>query len=643
MINSSPTHKTTTNVSIDCQVPSTENSGPLPKVGISATEGNFDGSEPPPVSITKRPIKPLSESDIAETTAKVIEAANNELQSVKEELVICDEKVELFKQDLIQIRLWENEIYRTFPKGMLLSSAPGHGKTVFMQAIGNMITEGDRERIQFLTGADLLQGLNNDRMECEYFAKAKLAYENYLKGLQPRRCFVYCIDEIDNAFMQDLYFRASKEQEACRNLLQSLLDGGKLTLPNIYIIGTTNQPFKHFHPALLRAGRLGNHISFNELSLENIKKLIKLYLKAHPTIRVEDNVLPLVAALYYERLTPADIKEQIDKIATWSITETFSTVLENGEQTIDTIDIPFAFFKSMLYPNWKTNEVFKAQLRQLRRVYPYIRGLSYASSQMEKALSLLTDIANRQDVGKFSIILLQGKAGSGKTAFLHELLQRFKAGDKEYSVDHYCVIKSMLPSYHKGDYITSIDLSETSTRNMVGSIVQHYSTILALDDGEWLAGADLLPCTGAGNQQHDPSIFINDWNQTENRHKKSNTILLVTFDGEKLLQKIESSRSAGLITENEFKAATGLNGVVEGMINLPEFFEEENDVEHLIGNFVVDEPAKITEAMKGKKLPIKEFISLIISSKRNGTVNADRFQKLLDLNYPGRLELQYIN
>ena len=595
------------------------------KVGHRSTAGHCDDPLPSPVPVTKRAVQPLAVSNVRVTLSRIKETVKEDLQKLKEKLLICDDEVDRFKSDYTRIRLWEERILESFPKGMLLSSPPGMGKTVFMQAAGNLVVGEDKKRIQFLTGADLLNGGDE-----KIFSNARSSYETSLKGLEPRKCFFYCIDEIDTAFAQKLVNVPTPEQEACRNTIQSIMDGGtELSVPNIYIIGTTNLPFGKFHPALLRPGRFGNQVTFDQKSSDQIQILIKLYLKSHPAINVEDRDIPLLSALY-EGKTPAYIKEQIDKIATWSITEGLSISQEDGEQTVE--KIPFSAFKKMLYPPSQINRNFDKEVKRLQRLHPYFHNLSYSSSQMKKALSLMTDIANRQEeVGVCSIILLQGKAGSGKTAFLHELLQRFKAEDKECIVDYYSVITSIDPhSYATGTSENFV--SASSTTFMLKAIDYHFSSIMVIDDGDWLVDNCFLPTSGEGSlQRQDPSLFINEWNQTEDRSKKSNIILLIAFNSESVSKKLGMQPSRK-VTASEFMYTTGLEGVIEGVIDLPENIGGA-DIEQILDKFAVDGTREITKTLKNEKLSIKQLMSLIFSSKtRNGMVDSDEFKKLLELN-----------
>ena len=626
--------KTTTGACvINCDQPSkdTSTSEPLVTSGLSSDGCKFDGSEPSSVPINKRTIVPMTKSDILSIATEVKEKIEEELQSLREELIICDAQIARFKSDYTQIQLWKKGIFEKFPKGMILSSPPGHGKTVFMEAIGNLIAGDDKECIQFLKGTDLLAEMSKEEIENKYFSKAKLSYKNSLEGSEDRKCFVYCVDEIDSAVMKGHKHDTTNEQDVFRNTIQSLMDGGtKLSMPNIYIIGTTNVPFEKFHEALLRPGRFGTHITFEKVSSENIEKLIKLYLKAHPTITIANKDIPFVCALY-EGMTPAEIKGQIDKIATWSITEAFSMAHEDGEQTVEKYAVPTSAFKKMLYPDWQVDENFRQQVKQLQRVQKYYPDLSYASSQMKESLSIITDIANRKAVGMFSIILLQGKAGCGKTAFLHELLQRFKAEDKDYLVDNYSVIKSVRPSDRKYRD-TERNLSGTSISTLCSALDEHHCTICAIDDGEWLAGSPFLPCSGSGVHQYDPSLFINEWNHTENRNKKSKVILLVTFDRKSFLRKLNKPLDSGSDIASEFKAATGLNGVIEGAIDLPETIEGA-DLDQLISKFTVDDNRKMKKILEKHKLPIKQLVSLMSFAKaQNETIHVDKFKNLLKLN-----------
>ena len=588
-----------------------------------SVESQCDDSRPSAVLVTERSAQPLAISNVRTTVARIKQTVKEDLQKSKEKLRICDDEVDQFESDYTRIRLWEKGILKSFPKGMLLSSPPGMGKTVFMQEIGNMIVEGDKKRIQFLTGADLIE-LDVDK----FFSNARLSYKNTLNGSAPRKCFVYCIDEIDSAFVGRDKRSKTSEQEACRNTIQSIMDGGtELSVPNIYIIGTTNVEFKVFHEALLRPGRFGNQVTFDQKSSEQIQILIKLYLKSHPAINVEDRDIPLLSALY-EGKTPAYIKEQIDKIATWSITEGLSISQEDGEQTVEKHTIPFSAFKKMLYPPSQINRNFDKEVEQLQRLHPYFPNLSYSSNQMKEALSLMTDIANRQEVGVCSIILLQGKAGSGKTAFLHELLQRFKAEDKECLVDHYSVITTVNLKNKGG--IGSLNNAARHSSKCLLKARDHHSSIMVIDDGDWLNGKSFLP-TSDVNYQSDPSIFVNEWNQTENARKKSNIILLVAINSETVLKKLVLP-PRHKVTASEFMYATGLDGVIEGCIDLPETISE-GDVEQFLGKFAVDDAGKIIQTLENEKLNIKQLMALIFSSRtRNGIIESCEFKKLLELN-----------
>lgn len=179
-------------------------------------------------------------------------------EAIKKRLKIIIKKIKNQKKENILEKI----------DGLLFYGEPGCGKTLMAQAIAN------EANVDFfnIKASDLIneEGVIGDRM--------KLLFEKIRAYVKSHGHCVLLIDEIDFLIANRNNGKLDNNEKIVLQDLLSLLDGTK-ALKGVLIIGNTNYK-ESIDIALLRNGRLGNHIEFTLPNINDIKKICLLQLKA---------------------------------------------------------------------------------------------------------------------------------------------------------------------------------------------------------------------------------------------------------------------------------------------------------------------------------------------------------------------------
>ena len=180
------------------------------------------------------------------------------LDSVKEEL-----------QQAVEWPIKYADVYKQFatksPKGFLLFGPPGTGKTLLAKAVAN---ESECNFIS-VKGPELMSKWvgESEKGVREIFRKARLAAPS-----------IIFFDEIDAIVpKRGSYEGSSHVTESVVSQFLTELDGLE-ELKNVVIIGATNRP-DMIDPALMRPGRLEQHIFVPPPDAEGRKQILDVYLR----------------------------------------------------------------------------------------------------------------------------------------------------------------------------------------------------------------------------------------------------------------------------------------------------------------------------------------------------------------------------
>ena len=189
------------------------------------------------------------------------------LNDVKEEL-----------QQAVEWPLKYSEVYKQFatksPKGFLMFGPPGTGKTLLAKALAN---ESECNFIS-VKGPELMSKWvgESEKGVREIFRKARLASPS-----------IIFFDEIDSIVpRRGSYEGSSHVTESVVSQFLTELDGLE-ELKNVVVIGATNRP-DMIDPALLRPGRLEQHIYVSPPDLEGRKQILDVYIKDISSMLAED-------------------------------------------------------------------------------------------------------------------------------------------------------------------------------------------------------------------------------------------------------------------------------------------------------------------------------------------------------------------
>lgn len=197
------------------------------------------------------------------------------LDGVKEEL-----------QQAVEWPLKYADVYKQFatksPKGFLMFGPPGTGKTLLAKAVAN---ESECNFIA-VKGPELMSKWvgESEKGVREIFRKARLASPS-----------IIFFDEIDSIVpRRGSYEGSSHVTESVVSQFLTELDGLE-ELKNVVVIGATNRP-DMIDPALLRPGRLEQHIFVPPPDEEGRKQILEVYFKGVADMLAEDlNMDDLVA------------------------------------------------------------------------------------------------------------------------------------------------------------------------------------------------------------------------------------------------------------------------------------------------------------------------------------------------------------
>lgn len=190
------------------------------------------------------------------------------LDSVKDEL-----------QQAVEWPIKYADVYKQFatksPKGFLLFGPPGTGKTLLAKAVAN---ESECNFIS-VKGPELMSKWvgESEKGVREIFRKARLAAPS-----------IIFFDEIDAVVpKRGSYEGSSHVTESVVSQFLTELDGLE-ELKNVVVIGATNRP-DMIDPALMRPGRLEQHLFVPPPDAEGRKQILEVYLRA-VTEMISDDV-----------------------------------------------------------------------------------------------------------------------------------------------------------------------------------------------------------------------------------------------------------------------------------------------------------------------------------------------------------------
>ena len=233
------------------------------------------------------------------------------LDAVKEEL-----------QQAVEWPIKYGSVYKKFatksPKGFLLFGPPGTGKTLLAKAAAN---ESECNFIS-VKGPELMSKWvgESEKGVREIFRKARLAAPS-----------IIFFDEIDSMVPKRGSFEGSSHvTESIVSQFLTELDGLE-ELKNVIVIGATNRP-DMIDPALLRPGRLEQHIYVPPPDAEGRRQILEVYLGAVREMLADDiDRDALVAAT--EGFVGADIEALVREAKMIAIREFIARVggLDAGE------------------------------------------------------------------------------------------------------------------------------------------------------------------------------------------------------------------------------------------------------------------------------------------------------------------------
>lgn len=181
-------------------------------------------------------------------------------------------------QQAVEWPIKYGEVYKKFatksPKGFLLFGPPGTGKTLLAKAVAN---ESECNFIS-VKGPELMSKWvgESEKGVREIFRKARLAAPS-----------IIFFDEIDSMVpKRGSYEGSSHVTESIVSQFLTELDGLE-ELKNVIVIGATNRP-DMIDPALMRPGRLEQHIFVPPPDAAGRKQIFEVYLKEIKEMLADD-------------------------------------------------------------------------------------------------------------------------------------------------------------------------------------------------------------------------------------------------------------------------------------------------------------------------------------------------------------------
>jgi proteasome regulatory subunit len=226
-------------------------------------------------------IRAMEIEEAPNVTYTDIGGLHDQLLEIRETVELPLLKPELFKQVGIEP-----------PKGVLLTGAPGTGKTLCARAVAHE------------TKATFIRVIGSELVQKFIGEGARLVREIFMLAKEKAPAIVF-IDELDAVASQRLDIATSGDREVQRTLMQLLseLDGFE-SRGDVAVLGATNRP-DILDPALLRPGRFDRIIEFPLPDVSSRLEIFKIHSKTM-NIDHEVDLAALVAAT--NEKTGADIK-----------------------------------------------------------------------------------------------------------------------------------------------------------------------------------------------------------------------------------------------------------------------------------------------------------------------------------------------
>ncbi|MCY6354430.1 CDC48 family AAA ATPase [Clostridium sp. ZS2-4] len=234
--------------------------------------------------------------------------------------------LERIKSDITKTLVWPeqySELYKKFgcktPKGILFYGAPGTGKTLMAKAIASL----SNANFISVKGPELLSKWvgESEKSLREIFKKAK----------QAAPCIIF-FDEIDSILptRNGKSDNNTMERLVCQMLTE--IDGIE-DLNGVLLIGATNR-LDMVEPALLRPGRFGMILKFDEPNLEDRIEIFKIHLRGKP---IADDVDLVKLSEAAEGYTGADIMDVCQQAALAAMTEYVYALQEDSHYNGDVV------------------------------------------------------------------------------------------------------------------------------------------------------------------------------------------------------------------------------------------------------------------------------------------------------------------
>lgn len=254
-------------------------------------------------------------------------------------------------------KLKSQNILDTKITGMILTGAPGTGKTLLAKAIAGE------------AGVPLLS-INKSLLIENY----PHAIEKMFAAIQKNRPCVVLFDEIESVFL-DRKYGNNQFSDNTNEFLQKT--GGVDSMKGVFFIGTANNP-ELIDPAIIRKGRLGNIIRLKYPEYCDRLDIIRLYLTKYNII-LDENILIEKIAERTDGMSPADIEDYLEIVK--------MIIEKEGKTTADKKDFAEAYQQVFFGKKIKSTIMPAEEIEQ--------------TAYHEACHGLLTFILNRQKEGYY--------------------------------------------------------------------------------------------------------------------------------------------------------------------------------------------------------------------------------------------------
>lgn len=250
--------------------------------------------------------------NFGKSRARMISSADNKV-TFKDVAGLQEEKEELEEiVDFLKDPVRYTSLGARIPKGVILTGAPGTGKTLLAKAVA-----GEASVPFFsISGSDFVEmfvGVGASRVR-DMFEEAK----------KNAPCIIF-IDEIDAiGKSRDNQYSTNDEREQTLNQLLSEMDGFDAT-KGIVILAATNRP-EVLDKALLRPGRFDRRIIVEKPDLKGREDILKVHIKH---VKTDSNIDLHAMALATSGAVGADLANMVNEAALSAVRHGRQRVLQS--------------------------------------------------------------------------------------------------------------------------------------------------------------------------------------------------------------------------------------------------------------------------------------------------------------------------